>query len=340
LALLQGFLERPWFGAPFSLHLARNLGKNNTQRPFLRLTATFGIAPAIGVLWRFVPFNLMGGFPMPYTTAISRSQPTAFLFVIDQSGSMEERMVSGKTKADFVADVLNKTIYQLVIRATRADGVRDYFDLGVIAYGGHGVGSGFGGALAGNVMHPLSAVEKSPLRIDTRNKKVDDGAGGLVEQSVKFPVWFDPRSSGGTPMCEALKQVASVLVGWCNSHERSYPPTVIHVTDGQSTDGDPESIAQQLQQISTNDGPLLLFNLHIDATGGAEVIFPSSDASLPNAESKLLFRCSSLFPSHLLKVASEKGHQVSPESRFFGYRVGIEGIVDFFDIGTRASEMR
>ncbi len=302
---------------------------------------------------------------MPYTAAITRSQPTAFLFVIDQSGSMDERMASGKTKAEFVADVLNKTIYQLVIRSERADGVRDYFDLGVIAYGGHGVGSGFGGALTGNaihpepekqidfgvnlifdgdlasnVMHPLSAVQKNPLRIDTRNKKVDDGAGGLVEQSIKFPVWFNPRCNGGTPMCEALTKVASVLIEWCNSHEHSYPPTVIHVTDGQSTDGDPEQISQQLQQISTNDGPVLLFNLHIDAGGGTDQIFPSSESSLPNAESKLLFRCSSQFPPLLLKAASEKGYQVSAESKFFGYRAGVEVIVDFFEIGTRASEMR
>lgn len=277
---------------------------------------------------------------MPYTAEISRSQPTAFLFVIDQSGSMDERMPSGKTKADFVADVLNKTIYQLIIRSTKADGVRNYFDLGVLAYGGSGVGSGFGGSLASSVIHPLSAVEQNPLRIDTRTKRVDDGAGGLVDQTVKFPVWFDSKSSGGTPMCEALRQVAQQLVGWCNTHDRSYPPTVIHVTDGQSTDGDPEQIATQLQQISTNDGAALLFNLHIDATEGTGLIFPSSESSLPDTHSKLLFRCSSQFPAHLLKPAQDKGYAVSAESRFFGYRVGIEGIVDFFDIGTRASELR
>jgi len=277
---------------------------------------------------------------MPYTAEISRSQPTAFLFVIDQSGSMDEKMPTGKSKADFVADVLNKTIYQLIIRSTKSDGVRNYFDLGVLAYGGGGVGSGFGGSLSTSVIHPLSAVEQNPLRIDSRTKKVDDGAGGLVDQTVKFPVWFDPKSSGGTPMCEALRQVAQALVDWCNSHERSYPPTVIHVTDGQSTDGDPEQIASQLQNISTNDGAALLFNLHIDATEGSAVLFPSSELSLPDAHSKLLFRCSSQFPPHLLKPAQDKSYPVSNESRFFGYKADIQGIVDFFDIGTRASELR
>ena len=190
------------------------------------------------------------------------------------------------------------------------------------------------------MIHPLSRVEKNPLRIDNKTKKVSDGAGGLVEQSIKFPVWFDPCSSGGTPMCDALKKVAALLVDWCNAHERSYPPTVIHVTDGESGDGDPEGIAQQLQQISTSDGQCLLFNLHIDTREGADQIFPSSESVLPDANSRMLFRCSSPFPPHLIKPAQDKGHAVSSASRFFGYRVGVEGIVDFFDIGTRASELR
>jgi Mg-chelatase subunit ChlD len=58
-----------------------------------------------------------------YTADISRSNPSAFLFVIDQSGSMDERLETEQSKAQFVADVLNKTLYQLVIRCTRADTV-------------------------------------------------------------------------------------------------------------------------------------------------------------------------------------------------------------------------
>ena len=80
-----------------------------------------------------------------YTAEISGTSPSAFLFIIDQSGSMDERMETEQTKAQFVADVLNKTLYQLVIRCTRADGVRNYFEVGVIAYG-DSVRSGFSGA--------------------------------------------------------------------------------------------------------------------------------------------------------------------------------------------------
>ena len=70
---------------------------------------------------------------MPYQAEISRDNPTCFLFVIDQSGSMDEITETGRSKAAFVADVLNKTLYTLVTSCTKADGIRSYFDVGVIA---------------------------------------------------------------------------------------------------------------------------------------------------------------------------------------------------------------
>lgn len=249
-------------------------------------------------------------------------------------------MSSGKSKAEFVADVLNKTLYQLVIRCTRSEGVRNYFDVGVVAYGGAGVGSGFKGPLASGVLHSLSAIEANVLRVEERKRKVDDGAGGLFEQVVKFPVWFEPTHNGGTPMCDGLREAAAVLVKWCDSHPNSYPPTIIHVTDGQSSDGDPSNIAEDIKLISTNDGPCLMFNLHIDTGTGETLMFPNNQANLPDTFSKLLFRMSSEFPPHLIHTAKEKGHNVGPDSRFFAYRSGIEGIVDFFDIGTRAENLR
>lgn len=139
---------------------------------------------------------------MTYTGEISRDHPTCFLFVIDQSGSMDEKMGIGRSKADFVADVLNKTLATLVANCTKADGVRSYFDIGVIAYGGNGVTSG----LSGDLIQPISKIWERPLRVEERTKKSDDGAGGIIDQRIKFPVWFDPTSSGGTPMCAARQK--------------------------------------------------------------------------------------------------------------------------------------
>lgn len=275
-----------------------------------------------------------------YTAEISRSNPTALLFLVDQSGSMDDKMSSGKSKAQQVADVLNRTLATLITRCTKAEGTRNYFDIGVIAYGGNGAYNGFQGALGASVLNPVSDIEASPLSIEERHKKMDDGAGGIVEQSIKFPVWFEPQANGGTPMCQAITNAAEELVAWCDSHPNSYPPTVLHITDGESTDGPPEELATQLCQIQTSDGPVLLFNLHVSTSGSTPVEFPSSEIGLPDSYAKILFRMSSPLPEHLIRFAQEKGFKVGMESRGFMFNADAVQVVDFFDIGTRASQLR
>jgi hypothetical protein len=277
---------------------------------------------------------------MSYEAQISRSSPTAFLFVVDQSGSMSDTMASGKSKAEFVSDALNRTIMDFVIRCRKADGVRDYFDVGVLGYGGKGVSNGFSGALGTTVLNPISAIEQNPVRVEDRKKKMDDGAGGILETSIKFPVWFEPKASGGTPMREALTRAAEELVAWCDAHPASYPPTVLHVTDGESTDGDPEEIATHLTQIRTNDGESLMFNIHVSSLGADPIRFPSSTSGLPDNYAKLLFRMSSQLPEHLIRLAREKGNAVGVESRGFMFNAEAPEIVAFLEIGTQASQLR
>ena len=143
---------------------------------------------------------------MPYTAEISRANPTCFLFLIDQSGSMLEPIGggTGRRKAEGVADAINRLLQTLVIRCATGEEVYHRYDVGVIGYGTL-VGPGFGGTLAGKALVPIGDVANSPTRIDERTRKVEDGTGGLIDQTVKVPVWFGPVADGGTPMCEALR---------------------------------------------------------------------------------------------------------------------------------------
>lgn len=272
---------------------------------------------------------------MAYQAEISRDNPTCFLFVIDQSGSMDEKTEGGRSKAQFVADVLNKTFYTLGTNCSKADGIRNYFDVGVIAYSGSGVATGFGGTLSEGLIHSIAAISENPVRIEERAKKIDDGAGGIIEQKTKFPIWFDPTHSGGTPMRGALTKTLEVMADWCDAHLDSYPPTILHVTDGQSSDGSPEEVAHGLRQISTHDGPCLLFNLHVTIREGQEILFPTSEAGLADEYSRMLFRMSSPLPRHLAKFAGGKGYSITDGSRGFIFNGDPKCIVDFFEIGTR-----
>src|ERR1700674_5641813 len=142
---------------------------------------------------------------MPYNAELSRTNPTCFIFLIDQSSSMTEPFGAQpeKSKAQGVTDAINRLLQNLVLKCSKSDGIRDYFHVGVIGYGGRAAPA-FCGKLAGRSLVPISEIASSPLRIEQRTRKVDDGAGGLIEQKFKFPVWFEPTSQGRTPMCKAL----------------------------------------------------------------------------------------------------------------------------------------
>jgi hypothetical protein len=269
---------------------------------------------------------------MSYQAEISRASPTAVVMVIDQSTSMNHRLRSGQSKAAFLADVLNKTLYTLIASCSKADGVRDYFHVGVVAYGGD---AHDGLQLDGGALHAVSRLAEAPLRVETRTKKVAGPDGEVIEQQVRFPIWFEPKASGKTAMCAGLESAMTMLRGWCTEHPAGFPPTILHVTDGHPSDGNPEPIADELKTLATDDGACLLFNLHVDAGDGEPLIFPNDERAVADRFGKALFRMSSLLPPHALASAASKGYDVRPGARGFVFNAGIEAIADFFDIGTR-----
>lgn len=277
---------------------------------------------------------------MPYTAEISRSNPTCFIFLLDQSGSMSEGFGEGAIrKADFVADVVNRTLHDLVIRCTRMEEIRSYYHISVIGYGA-AVGSAFSGLLGGRTHVPVGEVAEIPARLENRTKKVPDGAGGLVEQQIRFPVWMDPSSNGGTPMCEAFAQVRTLLEQWLAEHRHSFPPTVLHLTDGESTDGDPTAIARQIMSLGTSDGQVLLFNCHVSSRHTMKIEYPSDESRLPDDFARMLFKISTPLPDAFRKAASDIGLNTADGACGFVFNGDPVAVAQFFEIGTRPANLR
>src|ERR1700686_2245604 len=109
---------------------------------------------------------------MPYTAELSRANPTALIFLIDQSSSMAEPFGAQpeKPKAEGVADSINRLLQNLVLKCAKGDGIRDYFHVGVIGYGGRVTWS-LGGKLAGQKLVPISVIANNPLKVDQRTRK-------------------------------------------------------------------------------------------------------------------------------------------------------------------------
>jgi hypothetical protein len=246
---------------------------------------------------------------------------------------------AGRKKADELAVIINRLLQNLVIKCAKAEGVRDYYHIGVIGYGAR-VGPAFSGPLAGKELVPISEVANFPARVEERTKKVDDGAGGLVDQTVKFPVWFDPVANGGTPMCQALMKAHSIVQNWLNQHPDCFPPIVINITDGESTDGDPGIPAKSLGHLTSSDGSVLLFNLHLSSRKASPIEFPDSENSLPDEYARLLFGMSGKLPEYMRNIAQQEGFNVSDNTRGFVFNADIVSVIRFLDIGTRPSNLR
>ncbi len=123
---------------------------------------------------------------MPYSAEISRTNPTAFLFAIDRSGSMSESTPEGIVKAQMLSDVMNRLFSDLILKCAKSEGIRNYFEVGVIGYDTTiGIVNPLTGALSQEWINPISLFETSPLRLEERKKKIPDGAGGIIETTVK-----------------------------------------------------------------------------------------------------------------------------------------------------------
>lgn len=278
---------------------------------------------------------------MSYSAEISRSNPSCFLFVIDQSGSMADPFggEAGKRKADGVADALNRLLQNLVIKCAKTEGVRDYYYIGVIGYGAQ-VGPALLGPLAGKELAPISEVAANPARIEERTKKVDDGAGGLIEQKVKFPIWIEPVANQGTPMRQAMTMAEGMLKTFVGAHPDSFPPIVIHITDGESTDGDPTDAMRNLTSISTSDGNVLLFNVHLSSNASQPIAYPNSPDALPDQYAKMLFDTASELTPFMQSIAREQGYSPEAGARGFVFNGDLALVIQSLDIGTRPSNLR
>jgi len=140
-------------------------------------------------------------------------------------------------------------------------------------------------------------------------------------------------------MCDALGKVKEILERWLAEHPHGFPPTVLHLTDGESSDGDPDEIGQQIMSLGTDDGAVLLFNCHISSRRATKIEYPTEGASLPDGFARSLFQISSRLPPNFLSAAAQLGVNVVEGSRGFVFNGDPSSIVQFYEIGTSLTGM-
>ncbi len=274
---------------------------------------------------------------------ITRAHPSAFIFMIDVSGSMEEKISfrsEVKTKAAAVAEIVNSTLSEIVNRCKREDGYREYLDLAVIGYSDDEVRS----LLPEGGDHPvfrkphelaLARVEKIRLH---RERRLPNGK--TIVTPVEMKQWIKPLSSGNTPMYKAFSQCYRLAAEWTARHrsEPCFPPVVIHITDGEATDAeenDLNAVCRKIRELSTGAGNVLLMNIYL-GNGDRSIAFPSSEDQLPESRyARMLYRFSSVMPPVYREEIEEITGSCHPgEFRGMGYNCTLSDLIGMLRIGS------
>jgi hypothetical protein len=279
-----------------------------------------------------------------YDKSVERAFPGCLVFLLDQSYSMTDPFAgSARAKCEAVATAINRFLGEIITTCEKGeDKPRHYFDVAVIGYttdkaGRPAIGSLLQGLLAGRDLVSVVELYDHPLDVETRLRKEDDGAGGLIDVPFQFPIWYrvpDANHMAGTPMCGALQRALEITRDWCVVHPYSFPPVVIHLTDGESGDGNPEPIAEELRSLSTADGNVLLFNCHLSSSQAEPVLFPTDEGQLHDEYGRMLFRMSSVLPPRLQQMADVKNLAAPPGARGMAFNADATRMLMLISVGT------
>ena len=241
----------------------------------------------------------------PYTAQITRNTPTAFIFLIDQSVSMQKKtMLYGEemTMAEAASRIVNNQINELVYRCIKLNDTRHYYDIAVVGYGEKAY-SGWQGELAGRGFVSPEELKNHPYTKITTRKETRTRNGVKINEVEQIQWVSAHHDRPWTHYHDAFDYAKRLLEEWMKEHHEKdcYPPTVIHVTDGEFKHATRELVTQkanELKAMFTNDGNVILFNIHFTAQNGSKsVVCPINKNELSgNVYAEALFDMSSLLP--------------------------------------------
>lgn len=281
---------------------------------------------------------------IPYTAQITRNTPTAFIFLVDHSVSMQQKTTlygEEMTMAEAAARIVNNQINELVLRCVKMGDTRHYYDIAVVGYGEKAY-SGWQGELEGRKFVSPEELKAHPYTKITTRKEIRTRKGVQVKE-VEQVQWVSARHDGHwTHYHEAFDYARDLLADWMIDHHEKdcYPPTVIHITDGVFNHASKEQVVQEaneLKEMFTNDGNVILFNIHftpdLNANSVACPIAKSELGGDPYAET--LFELSSLLPERYNQdIARCLNDNRAGRHVAMGMNADATTLIKLMDIGT------
>ena len=279
-----------------------------------------------------------------YTAQITRNTPTAFIFLIDQSVSMQNYTTlygEEMPMAEAVARIVNHQLNELVLRCIKGSETRDYYDIAIIGYGEKAY-SGWKGELEGRDFVKPSELKEHPYKKITTKKETRTRKGVKVVE-IEEVQWIEAEATQGwTRVHHAFEKAKGLLDEWMEKHHDKdcYPPTIINITDGEFNGATKEYVLQQaneLKSMFTNDGNVILFNIHISANKAVCVTCPASKDEVSfSSLATTMYEMSSLLPMRYSDRIADLRGDGTPNNRYRAMSINADmsTLIQLMDIGT------
>ena len=279
-----------------------------------------------------------------YTAQITRNTPTAFIFLIDQSVSMQNYTTlygEEMPMAEAVARIVNHQLNELVLRCIKGSETRDYYDIAIIGYGENAY-SGWKGELEGRDFVKPSELKDHPYKKITTKKETRTRKGVKVVE-IEEVQWIEAEATQGwTRVHLAFEKAKGLLDEWMEKHHDKdcYPPTIINITDGEFNGATKEYVLQQaneLKSMFTNDGNVILFNIHISANKAVCVTCPASKDEVSfSSLATTMYEMSSLLPMRYSDRIADLRGDGTPNNRYRAMSINADmsTLIQLMDIGT------
>lgn len=256
-----------------------------------------------------------------YTLMWGRKAPGHLIYLIDQSGSMAGE--NAKKAAEAVHAALMDTLRGCI----QGSEVRDRVFVTIIGYGNE---------------NGVSII---------RDGWMSEFVADLKSSRETKKTIIEPKAYGMTPMAEAFQLAKQCLETWIDTRKNicatdpqaGIPaPIVINITDGYPDNRNSATqAAQELMNLSTPDGNVLLFNIHMDdSIDNIEIRFPNDKDVLNGVEAgEFLFDISSEMSPEFIKVAQQqKLEGIFPGAKGFVVNAKGDTLVRFVRFGSAVSQ--
>jgi hypothetical protein len=292
------------------------------------------------------PIPAKAGFvprlPTRYSGGMNDIQtPGCVILLIDESSGMgavmreltTEGKASTKPNAERAATAVNALLKQLAAGPS--------FDLALVGYqsdpqGQLNVGSRWGGALAGRDFVPTGELLASPLRMETRVRKIPTpgGFGAPREETVEFPVWYAPTVGSKAPQIAAYTFCRELIARWAaDAGPSPGTPLIVHISAGASGDGNPQLAISKLMELTTPGGHPLVLQAHLAASAAVVAsLYPSNYVYLTLGSARDQFRRASVLPPQLVEALRAAHVAVNPGARGLIYNAKIADLIQMLSL--------